>query len=1169
MAQAPAHPPLPLRIALSTILPAVLAAGLAAQEGPAGQPAPAPAGGARASQVVREETVYVPYEKLEEVFEETGRGIFLPYEEFLRLWQAAQPKPPEPPPDVPPASAVIRRALYTGTVEGEVARFEVTYAIEALKKGWSELFLPLTGIAVETVGLSNAASLFATRDGGYAVYLPEAGAYEVKLVLSARVGQEPGKKAVRFGLPAAGVSRLEVVIPEEDVRVDVEPAIAVTQTTSEKSEGKAATRVLAFLGNATEFALSWTPALGKAGEGGEIVFATQKVLTVLAERILKVSTAVDYEVKRGEVDTFRVRIPENTRVISVDGENMREWVEETIDGAQALTVRLHSAVKMNERYRLSLSFERILEATPPALSVPFPRALGALRESGDIVLGHETGLNVRVVRSQGLSQLDPEQVPEDLRARLGVGFRYLAHPLALDLSVEEITPVVRNHSTSVVTLGAEEDVWLGWIDYDISKAGVFRLEFRVPAGWSVASVGDPATTEKEFQTSEDGRTISVSLKSKALGAFRLPFRLTRDGSARPGELTISPPEVLGSVQDRGLLGLSAPKAIEVRTLERQSMLDADRDELFRSGIMGQLSTAAGIPLTYRYREQPASVRLQLDAKATEIDVLAQHLVEVGDGEIVYTHLLDYEVLFAPVGTLKFRAPSRLDDKLQVESEKKTEVKRVTSDQGQTVWEVTLQPPTVGVVTLTLTHTQEIKSLEAGTPWSEDVPIIHAVDARAESGFIAIRKEGTLEIVPQASDMEVIDMGDLPDKLRRGRIYSAFRYFAPEPKLKLELTLHHYQRLATTAVQLIRMKSVLTRERKLRTGAVLLVQNTERTYLQLRLPPDRILQLSVAGKSQSAKKASGGDATLIEIPRSAGAAGTFPVEIVYEEALADSDMGTFGGIEVSSLEVLGDALGDVPVGRVELELWLPPEYRYMAWSGSLTERFAYEPDLWSRFKGLLVGGERAPQAAAEAVAAPGGAPPGAGGGGVEIDIPTEGLVRRDFKTLAPVGTLGFWYSGRRLFAFLDFLACAGALAGAYLLFARRPWPRARLVLVVLIVPGVLAAFAGGALRELLVSVLAGGGLVCLGHLLLYLRGRYQDYRAARLALAPDPFLEEAPGPERPASVATAKDENAKDSDAAAGEGTGGAGAEGSPAGEGSAGADDGSKGERRPRKKKGE
>ena len=46
---------------------------------------------------LREQSIYVPYEKLWRVFEQEGRGVFLPYERFMQLWQdaAANPHPPK------------------------------------------------------------------------------------------------------------------------------------------------------------------------------------------------------------------------------------------------------------------------------------------------------------------------------------------------------------------------------------------------------------------------------------------------------------------------------------------------------------------------------------------------------------------------------------------------------------------------------------------------------------------------------------------------------------------------------------------------------------------------------------------------------------------------------------------------------------------------------------------------------------------------------------------------------------------------------------------------------------------------------------------------------------------------------------------------------------------
>ena len=39
---------------------------------------------------LREQTIYVPYDKLRETFEKTGRGVFIPYDRFQELWQAAR-----------------------------------------------------------------------------------------------------------------------------------------------------------------------------------------------------------------------------------------------------------------------------------------------------------------------------------------------------------------------------------------------------------------------------------------------------------------------------------------------------------------------------------------------------------------------------------------------------------------------------------------------------------------------------------------------------------------------------------------------------------------------------------------------------------------------------------------------------------------------------------------------------------------------------------------------------------------------------------------------------------------------------------------------------------------------------------------------------------------------
>ncbi len=1052
-------------------------------------------------EIVVEKTVYVPFEKLEAVFEKEGRGIFLPYEEFLKLWQAGQPKPVDIKPDDPPAAAVVRGGLYAGSVLGETARFTVTLDVESLKRGWSELSLPFRGVAVESVELSNPRAILATKPGAngaqdYSVILPEPGRTQVKLQLSVRVAQEPGKRSLAFSIPATAMSRVELMIPEEDVRVDIQPTSAVKQTRPvDKS-----TQVVAFLGNATDVALSWMPPAGKTAEGGAVVFAEEQVRAHVGERILKVSTTVFYQVLRGETDTLRVRTPEGMRLISVKGDNIREWKEE----GGIVMVRLHSALKA-AAYTLALSFERILAETPTTLSVPLPRVEDVLRESGHVVLGHESSLTVRIAKTQGLSQADREEVPEALRDGLGVGFRYLAPPVGLDLEIEKILPQIRSFTTSVITLGREEDAWVGWIDYSVAKAGVFRLEIRVPGRWTVASIGDPGMVE-DFQTSDAGaaRTITVSLKTKGLGAFRLPFKLTAPGSAATGETGHSPPVVVASSEDRGLFGIASPKAFDLTTVSREKTLAADVDELFRSGILPQIAAGSSLPLAYSYREQPASVKVKLEAKKTEIDMLSQHLVEISDGGVRLTHLLDFEVLYAAVDRITFTAPAALDTILKIEAKDKKEVRKISTDQGRTTWEIVLQAPIVGSVSVTVTHETNLKALEPGKRFSYDVPILHSRDAR-EKGFVAVRKEGTLEISPDFSGLETIDMSDLPDKLRRGQIYGAFRYFAPDPRLTLGLTRYEYQPLATAIVNLLKLESVLSEERVLRTRATFIVQNTERQYLELSLPAERILSLSVAGRAQQPRKRQGASGTLVQIPTGAGAGAGFPVVVVHEEPLAQSGMTTYGSTELKAPQVLEG----VPVSKVELDLYVPPGFVYFGWSGSLRERLFEGATIWTQLQNRI---QRSIGIAQVRAAPQGFTPQGTQApqqpSGIDIELPTRGSLLYRFDGMSPQATLSFHYAGRTAFRLVELGVFLAALAAGCIVARQARRPFFWLMVAFILVPLCISWLTTRPLADLSTSVLASGLLLFVGLSTLELLRRARQWRLSRLKLAPDPFLEDA-------------------------------------------------------------
>ncbi len=88
---------------------------LRAQGDPIATPstAPVPPPSVAPTPALIERTVYTPYEQLEQVFEKEDRGVFLPYREFLDLWNKLN-LPADLKKNQPPVDGVLASAHYTG-----------------------------------------------------------------------------------------------------------------------------------------------------------------------------------------------------------------------------------------------------------------------------------------------------------------------------------------------------------------------------------------------------------------------------------------------------------------------------------------------------------------------------------------------------------------------------------------------------------------------------------------------------------------------------------------------------------------------------------------------------------------------------------------------------------------------------------------------------------------------------------------------------------------------------------------------------------------------------------------------------------------------------------------------------------------------------------------------
>ncbi len=270
--------------------------------------------------------VYVPYKELRGVFESEKQGVFLPYDDFRRLWVAAQGEPAAP--TVAPVPYLISTARFTGSVGADLATMELALTVDILADGWVEVPLSLGQAAVAKVtfldGDAERPPLLRVINGKYILLARDKGRRALRVEFVRQLVTRQGLNILKLATPAAAITTLELLIPEENMKVDVKPLLAAT-TTQVTADGKKATKLQAFLGSGGSVELSWKPKAQAAEALPPVVISEQLQHIHVDEALINHDATFTFDVRRRGVGSFTIELPPSFRVTSVEGDNIRKW----------------------------------------------------------------------------------------------------------------------------------------------------------------------------------------------------------------------------------------------------------------------------------------------------------------------------------------------------------------------------------------------------------------------------------------------------------------------------------------------------------------------------------------------------------------------------------------------------------------------------------------------------------------------------------------------------------------------------------------------------------------------------------------------------------------------------------------------------------------------------
>ena len=814
----------------------------------------------------------------------------------------------------------IVSASYTGTVNDRVAQVEATLQLSSAKPDQTILLFG-DEVAVQQFTVKSGDAKLVRDNHDIAVRLGRRGDAVVQIKMLVKPGGDVTKRRLTFGIPPALTSRVALVLDQPEADVDFPAAISFRRVLDQDR-----TRVEAVLGSADRVELLWTPRVKRAAEVAATVFCQNAALVTIADGVVNVRAMLDYQVTQGELRQVRVQLPAGQRLLRVEGDSIRTWEIKEAGGQPMLIVELLRGI--SPAYRLTVETEQMLEALPATVKVETPHAVDVKRETGLVALCGGEELELAVDSAQELQRVDAGEFLRTGAPKTGdlvSAFRFLKPDFDLRTRVEMVQPqieaVVRNH----VRLGAESAVISAVVDYTIKRAGVFALKVVLPAGCRVDQVTGSNVLQWTERSGDGARLLDVTLKERTIGAYTLRLELVKNFKELPPAVAIEGVHPLGTVKLSGFVSVAAEPGVAVKTGSFDGLTEIPASSLPADAAAG----GTGNVLAYKFvAPEPKPVpgwKLVVATDAVEPWVRAEivNTFTLTETLISGRALVHYDIQNAPVKTLCVKVPA---------SFKNVEISGSgirSREQKDGRWCIELQNKTRGDYTLAVTWEQP---RSAKTSPVEPAGI-SADGVERETGLLVIVAKPPLQVAEQrAQELQRVDTRDLPEWAGRpdDAAVLAYRYVRPGYALALEARRFDEAEVLQALVDDVRLTTVVADDGQMMTEMTLAVRNNGRQFLEVELPASaQVWSAFVAGQPVRTSRRDG----KLLLPLEQSGADEAPVAVALTYVDTNSFPKGRGRVGFVSPRL------DVPLKNARWELFLPPDYRYSDFSGTMTRELA--------------------------------------------------------------------------------------------------------------------------------------------------------------------------------------------------------------------------------------
>jgi hypothetical protein len=427
----------------------------------------------------------------------------------------------------------VTRVDLSGEVRDELAilTIELELSVAGAEATWVPIRLDGLNLRWAREG-DRELPLRVVEGGSWQVEVRGRGEHRVRVEVLAPVATSAERRSLDLAIPEAPATWIQLDVPQRVAAAEAGPRDPVAV---EPREGGRKSRLSAHLPPRSQLGLSWRIGAEPALPLAPLVSAQGEIAIDVAPDSFRAVSSWTVNSKRGTASSLAVRLDPAEELLGLKLDGQPLPIDGKADAASSvLTIPLTEPLRPGAPRRLDLTTRRPLS---PGVStrlsyggLPF---VGSVEQTGVVAIAQSGDLWIFETPGRGLRQIDPRELPGELRARPAtvLAYRFADQPFELVLRVDPSPPRVRVSIRSTVAVEVDQARLETWLDYQVTRGRIFEVRVVLPEGLELETAGPDEVVASSLWPPQAGaeaggrapRVLLLRLTAKAQDdkAFRI------------------------------------------------------------------------------------------------------------------------------------------------------------------------------------------------------------------------------------------------------------------------------------------------------------------------------------------------------------------------------------------------------------------------------------------------------------------------------------------------------------------------------------------------------------------------------------------------------------------------------------------------------------------------